>query len=306
MSRSMPRWLEIAADYRCNQRCVGCFATQPDGPSMDSREAADALLRAYRDGARSLWLGGGEPTLRRDLLAIVSAARRIGYTRVKLQTNGMMLAYPKVVARCAEAGVTEVAFAIKGATADTHDRFTQTPGAHALLLDAMSAVRAAGLAMEGDVLVYRDTARELPAIVEAYTPRGVTAWRVWLLTARDDPDAASQVPRISEVMPHLSAAMALGLSARPDFITSLHTPPCTVPASDRACLFFARELSMRIVNPGGHAFMLEDSPMEGGRYLPGCGECSFRARCGGIRDDYLARFGGDEFTPVSVGPSRDL
>jgi MoaA/NifB/PqqE/SkfB family radical SAM enzyme len=285
---------------------VGCFATQPDGASMDPRAVADALLRAYRDGARALWLGGGEPTLRRDMLATVSAARRIGYTRVKLQTNGMMLAYPKVVARCAEAGVTEVAFAIKGATADTHDRFTQTPGAHALLVEAMAAVRAAGLAMEGDVLVYRDTAKELPAIVEAYTARGVGQWRVWLLTARDDPEAAAQVPRIADVMQHLSAAMALGLSTRPDFITSLHTQPCTVPARDRACLFFARDLSMRIVNPGGHAFMLEDSPMEGGRYLPGCGACSFRARCGGIREDYLARFGGDEFTPVAVEASRDL
>ena len=36
--------------------------------------------------------------------------------------------------------------------------------------------------------------------------------------------------RIADVVPHLSAAMALGLSTRADFITSLHTPPCTVPA----------------------------------------------------------------------------
>ena len=50
----MPRWLEITADYRCNQRCVGCFATQPDGPSMDSREVADALLRAYRGEGRGV------------------------------------------------------------------------------------------------------------------------------------------------------------------------------------------------------------------------------------------------------------
>jgi MoaA/NifB/PqqE/SkfB family radical SAM enzyme len=297
----MTRWLEITADYRCNQRCLGCFSLQPDGPSMSSREVADALLRGYRDGARSLWLGGGEPTLRRDALATASAARRMGYTRVKLQTNGMLLAAPGNAARAAAAGVTEVAFAIKGATAATHDRFTRTPGAHALLLDAMDAVRAAGLAMEGDVLVYRDTARELPDIVAAYTPRGVARWRVWLLTATDDdPEAAAQVPRMADVAPHLSAAMALGLSADADFITSLHTPPCVVPARDRACLFFARELALRVVNPGGHAFMLEESPMEGGRYLPGCAGCAYRPRCGGLRADYLDRFGGEEFRPVVV------
>jgi hypothetical protein len=295
----MIRWLELTPDYRCNQRCLGCFSAQPDGPSMTSREVAEALQRAYRDGARSLWLGGGEPTLRRDVLAAASAARRLGYARVKLQTNGMLLAAPGNAARAAAAGVTEVAFAVKGATAETHDRFTRTPGAHALLLDAMGAARDAGLAMEGDVLVYRDTARELPAIVSAYTPRGVAQWRVWLLTATGDPEADAQVPRIADVVPHLSAAMALGLSDRADFLTSLHTPPCTVPAGDRACLFFARELGMRVVNPGGHSFMLETSPMEGGRYLDGCAGCAFRPRCGGIREDYLARFGAEEFRPVA-------
>jgi MoaA/NifB/PqqE/SkfB family radical SAM enzyme len=295
----MLRWLELTADYRCNQRCLGCFSALSDGPSMTSREAAEALQRGYRDGARALWLGGGEPTLRRDVLAAAAAARRLGYTRVKLQTNGMLLASPGNAARAAAAGITEVAFAIKGATAATHDRFTRTPGAHALLLEAMAAARAAGLALEGDVLVYRDTAHELPAIVAEYTPRGVASWRVWLLAATGDPEADRQVPRIGEVIPHLTAAMALGLSDRTDFITSLHTPPCTVPAADRACLFFAREFGMRVVNPGGHDFLLENSPMEGGRYLPGCAGCAYHPRCGGLREDYLARFGEEEFRPVA-------
>lgn len=297
----MLRWLEITADYRCNQRCVGCFSANPDGPSMDAREIVEALQRGYRDGARSLWLGGGEPTLRRDVLATVSAARRLGYTRVKLQTNGMMLAAPGNATRAAAAGVTEVAFAIKGATAETHDRFTRTPGAHALLLEAMEAVRAAGLTLEGDVLVYRDTAHELPSIVEGYTMRGVSRWRVWMLTATGDAEADAQVPRIAEVMPFLCEAMGLGLSMREDFIQSLHTPPCTLPEGYRRGLFFARELAMRVVNPGGHAFMLETSPMEGERYLSGCERCVYRSRCGGVRGDYLDRFGGEEFKPVARG-----
>jgi MoaA/NifB/PqqE/SkfB family radical SAM enzyme len=265
---------------------------------MSAREIVDALRRGYSDGARSLWLGGGEPTLRRDVLATASAARRMGYTRVKLQTNGMMLAVAGNAARAASAGVTEVAFSIKGATAESHDRLTRTPGAHALLVEAMDAVRSVGLAMEGDVLVYRDTARELPAIVERYTARGVSVWRVWMLAATGDPEADAQVPRIAEVMPFLVEAMELEISTREDFITSLHTPPCTVPQRHRRCLFFARELAMRVVNPGGHSFMLEASPMEGGRYLPGCDRCVYRPRCGGLREDYLARFGEGEFQPV--------
>ena len=40
--------------------------------------------------------------------------------------------------------------------------------------------------------------------------------------------------------------------------------------------------------------------MEGGRYLPGCDGCAYRPRCGGLRADYLDRFGGEEFRPVAV------
>ncbi len=293
------RWLELTPDYRCNQRCVGCFAVQPDGPSMDAREILDALARGRRDGATSLWLGGGEPTLRRDLFATASAARRMGYARIKLQTNGMLLAYPGYARRCVDAGVTEVAFAIKGATADTHDAYTRTPGAHALLVDGIAAARDAGLALEGDLLVYRGNAAEVPAMVARYTPLGVAAYRVWLLSSTEG-DVVEHVPRIADVMPHLSAARALGLSTREDFITSLHTPPCTVPARDAAMRFYAPDLALRVSNPGGHEFRLEASPMEGGRYLEGCARCVHRPRCGGLRDDYLAAHGAQEFVPVTA------
>lgn len=295
----MARWLELIADYRCNNRCLGCFAVAEHGPSMDARELSQTLRWGRSQGCTNLWLGGGEPTLRKELPGIVRAAKSLGYERIKLQTNGMLLAYPGYARRCADAGVTEVAFAIKGATAATHDAYTRTPGAHALLLDGVAAARDAGLALEGDLLVYRGNAAEIPAMVARYTPLGLAAYRVWLLSSTQG-DVTEHVPRIADVTPHLTAARALGLSTRADFITSLHTPACTLPEADHAMLFSAADLALRVSNPGGHEFLLESSPMEGGRYLEGCARCRHRPRCGGLRDDYLAAHGGGEFDPVAA------
>jgi cyclic pyranopterin phosphate synthase len=296
----MLRWLELSADYRCNNRCVGCFSSGEGGPSLGTREAAAALAEGRRQGAHALWLGGGEPTLRRDLFALLAEARRLGYTRIKLQTNGMMLAYPAFTERCATAGVTEVAFSIKGAGPETHDRLARTPGCHALMTRGIAEARRCGLALEGDVLVYRSNAHELPEIVRHYTAEGVGCFRLWLMSAVDqgDEDLSGEVPRVADVMPHVTAAMDLRLSDRPDFILSLHTPPCTVPASHRACLFHSRDLALLVVDASGHRFRLEDSPIEGGHYLEGCGRCVLRPRCGGVRRDYVALHGGDEFRPV--------
>jgi molybdenum cofactor biosynthesis enzyme MoaA len=300
------QWLEVTPGFRCNQGCLGCFSVvdparlPPDARTeMDAREVLDALARGRRDGARALWIGGGEPTLRRDLLATVRAARQMGYDRIKLQTNGMLLAYPDHARACAAAGVTEVAFALKGATAESHDRWTRTPGAHALLRQAMGHVRALGLPLEADVLVYRSTAHELPDLVRAYTPLGVGHYRLWLLSASDDAsdEVRREIPRLSDVAPWITAAMDLGLSPREDFITSLHTPACTLPVTHHRALFFAPDLAMRVANPGGHSLLLEDSPMEGGAYLPGCAGCVHRPRCGGPRRDYLQVHGPGEFVP---------
>jgi hypothetical protein len=295
------QWVELTPSYRCNNACLGCFASTTDAsPEMPDRVALDALTAGRRDGATGLWLGGGEPTLSRGTLRLAHAARRLGYTRVKLQTNGMMLAYPEYARRCRDAGVTEVAFSIKGADAATHDRLARTAGCFDLMRQGIANCRALGMDLEGDILVYRSNAHQLADIVGDHIPLGLKRFRVWMLTATD-PDALSESPQIADVTPHLAAALArLPPDAPPDALTSLHTPPCTLPAGCERARFYAPDLALRVVNPDGRAFLLEDSPMEGGAFLPGCAGCTLRPRCNGLRQDYLDRFGPGEFIPLAT------
>ena len=188
---------------------------------MTDGEIVDALQRGRADGADCLWLGGGEPTLRKDLFRIAALGRRLGYGRVKLQTNGMMLAYPEYARRCAEAGITEVAFSLKGANAATHDRITRTAGCFDLMARGVERARAAGLGLEGDLLVTTSNTPELPAMVSLGVDWGMRRFRVWLLSAtdatRDDPAVRAEVPRMRDVVPGLAAAQAQQ-SAKPTYV----------------------------------------------------------------------------------------
>lgn len=300
------QWVELTPSYRCNNACLGCFASTTDAsPEMPDRVALDALTAGRRDGATGLWLGGGEPTLSRSALRLAHAARRLGYTRVKLQTNGMMLAYPEYARRCRDAGVTEVAFSIKGATAATHDRLARTAGCFDLMQKGIANCRDLGMDLEGDILVYRSNAHELPDIVGGHIPLGLKRFRVWMLTATDPDDALAESPRVTDVTARLAAALArLPPDAPPDALTSLHTPPCTLPAGCERARFYAPDLGLRVVNPDGRTFLLQDSPMEGGAFLPGCADCALRPRCNGVRQDYLDRHGPGDFVPLAA--SRPL
>ncbi len=295
------RWLELTPDYRCNQRCVGCGAVGDGGPSLDSEELARAIIDGRRMGIDQLWIGGGEPTLRRDLIPLVRGARARGYSRIRLQTNAAMLAYPEVMRRLTEAGVTEISASIKGADAATHDRFARTPGAFDLLCKGIENARASGLVVEADVLLYRSTTASLPAIVQAFWARGVARFRVWMMAPDpNDPEALAEEPRWSEAARAVGDALALGLSDDPDHLVSLHSPPCTLDDELARARFFAPELGLLVHDASGHRFRLESSEIEGGAWARRCAGCALRPRCNGVRAAYLERHGDAELRPRSA------
>jgi MoaA/NifB/PqqE/SkfB family radical SAM enzyme len=292
-----PRWLELTPDYRCNHRCLGCGAGEA-GPHLTAAELDEAMARGRREGITRLWLGGGEPTLRPELLWLVRRGRARGYTRVLLQTNGAMLAYPELVRRLVDAGLTEVAFSIKGADAETHDRFSRAPGAFDLLLQGIENAREGGLALEGDVLIYRSTTASIPDVVRAFFPRGLRRFRLWSMAPDpDDAEAVAEEPRWAEVARAVGEALALGLSSDPDHLVSLHSPPCTLRGRAVRARFFAPDMGLLVHDASGHRFRLEDSAIEGGTYTRRCDACALRGRCNGVRAEYAARHGDAELSP---------
>ncbi len=305
----MARWLELSADYRCNNRCQGCFSVDDAGPSMTTAEAIETLRFHRERGAEWLWLGGGEPTLRRDLFALVGAARDLGFSRVRLQTNGMLLAYPQFARRCFEAGVSEISFGLRSATAQTHDRLTRTPGSFDLLVRGIAEWKKLGRPMEGDVLLYRSNLPELPEIVRTFHDLGLARFSLWLFSTTDTSDASldAEVPRIQDAMAEIARTMALRIDDDATrFITSLHTPPCTVPEECKNAIFFPAELDLVVANTGGHHFRLETSPIEGGHYTPRCAACAMRPRCNGARRDYVRIHGDAELQPLPKPRAPEL
>lgn len=90
---------------RCNLACTFCFARaerDEGGWEPTAGEILDALSAA--PGARTVFLCGGEPTLRPDLESVVSGLRAAGY-RTKLLTNGLALGDNEGLAALARAGL---------------------------------------------------------------------------------------------------------------------------------------------------------------------------------------------------------
>ena len=117
---SGPKKVIMNVTYRCNNRCTFCATgtrTQVDGDFDRQRE----LLVKYRKlGVTLLDFDGGEPTLNERLLHLIGFARRIGYERVNVTTNGRMAAYDGFAGKLVNSGLTSLLFSIHGPDAQTH------------------------------------------------------------------------------------------------------------------------------------------------------------------------------------------
>lgn len=206
----------IRTGYGCNNACV--FCNQGDWRATRGDRAAEDVQADVIDGARRaaqgsgvVVLAGGEVTLRHELPHWIETARRHGAKRVVIQTNGRMLAYPKLAETLVTSGADTFGVALHGPRAEVHDWLTQAPGSFDQAVRGVRNVVRAGARVYINTVITRSGFRHLPelaALLPALGARGVRF--IW-------PDAEgkaldlkpSVLPSPYMVAPHLWRAVAL-------------------------------------------------------------------------------------------------
>ena len=109
------RMLRISLTDRCNLRCRYCMPDE--GVSFVEKERlldVDSILSiarvAYGFGVRHFKLTGGEPTLRSDLIPVISGLRSMAGVDISMTTNGIHLA--RMAAALRDAGLDRLTISI--------------------------------------------------------------------------------------------------------------------------------------------------------------------------------------------------
>jgi 7,8-dihydro-6-hydroxymethylpterin dimethyltransferase len=149
----LPCSVLLEVTNRCNLNCAVCFADSGRGEAKDpSLEKITWLLERATAavGPSNLQLSGGEPTLRDDLPEIVEVARRIGYSFIQVNTNGLRLASDwAYVRRLLDTGLSSVFLQFDG----VDDEVYRSLRGRALLDQKLQAVKNCGETGLGVVLV---------------------------------------------------------------------------------------------------------------------------------------------------------
>lgn len=281
-------------NLRCNQRCTYCTrrAERDDLAAIAPSALRAEITRAAAKGAGELRLTGGEPTLRRDLEALVEHARREGIERITVETNATLVDDARAQALSA-AGLRTARVNLVGAD-DRVDAITRDPGGITRSLAGTRALLRAGVAVEVVVTLTRETAPLVTALPAALLAALDGAGRPTLFeaTAPDDvPDPDGTLPAAALVdalraLERACAEVAIPLRLAP----GSGPPPCAFPPRARPSHLYA--LSPRR-GPSPHH-----------RTVDACARCAIADRCPGWSDAHLRRHPLPDLHPITDERAR--
>ena len=249
----IPRRATLTLLTDCDNRCVFCA---PEGSPPVSPRHIDDLDRAL-DGLRarhdSLTLIGGEPALHPALPAVVAAARRWGFTRIGIQSNGRHLREPGLAAALRDAGLTDVHLSLHGHGPAIHDYHTGVEGSFVEVVAGLDAARHAGLTTVVTTVLTRSNARSLGGLATWLAAQDVAAWAIAV------PHTIGRlIAAFDRVFPRLGMAMPYALHALAN-------------AQSKGVVVFLRGAPLCVLGPFAARCLPDDPRAFDPRRCDGCG-----------------------------------
>ncbi|MBP7126945.1 radical SAM protein [Myxococcota bacterium] len=289
--------VDLILGYECNVQCDYCSITpEMRRQNLSTAEAIRELAYARSLGIRKAAFGGGEPTMRRDFLALARLARDRGFEELKVSSNGLLYSYREFAERTVEAGVTKFHVSVMAHTTELYASILGRPDGLALVEQGVRNLVDLGHPPVADLIIKADTFRHLPDIVESWAGRGIDTFALWLVSLSDRNAAfPDSLPRVREMREHIIEAFERGRRLGVT-VYSRHIPRCFLKGYEEFCRDL-REDRVLVVTPGSRFFLWE-SAISPNAYVPRCERCRLaRDVCPGVRRDYLARHGDDEVEP---------
>ncbi|PIP18824.1 MAG: hypothetical protein COT38_05500 [Candidatus Omnitrophica bacterium CG08_land_8_20_14_0_20_41_16] len=270
---------------RCNNHCLMC--TNPDDFWKEKDYNYDYLsqrLLLLRGKIKDITVTGGEPTIHPDFLRIIELLKReLPNIEITLLSNGRRFFYPLFAKKCLELNNMNIAIALHGYDAQTHDRITLVKGSFAQTVTGIKNLlkyKRKSQNLEIRIVITKLTSPYVHKILYFIRGNFPTVDRVVLMFMEIEGRADKDIKTIGTTYKEWNSYLPRIKSMIKDFreIRLYHFPLCTVEPS--LWKYVWRTLS-------------KDEIL----FPPQCKICWYRKYCLGVHKRYLKRIGDSEFSP---------
>jgi len=167
-TRRVPLDGTIETTFRCNLNCVHCYVSEPATSRLTRRRELPAarlmslITEITEAGCLSLLLTGGEPLLRPDFPDVYLHALKRGLL-VTVFTNGTLLS-ERIADLFSEYRPERLEISLYGATRDTYERVTRTPGSFDRCMAGIRRAASRGLPLRLKTMAMASNQREIAAM----------------------------------------------------------------------------------------------------------------------------------------------
>lgn len=294
--------------FSCNNNCVMC-TTQPKHSYYTDR-STDEILHDLKQGRKQNYkrveFTGGEPTIRKDILYLISLARTLGYEEIGISTNGRMFSCESFTKQAVVNGLNKLNISLYGFNRQLHDAITRTPGSFSQTLKGIKAcLNYPQIVLTVNTVVFDFNYKYLDKIAKYLLTLGVQYWNLLDLIPdgyaknRYSSLAINSLIRLSHQLQKLDTVIF-----RFKGVTFFDFPLCLFSEQFRQIpnVFFisaqGRVESTRQIGYHSKRFKVkrqnhfyEDIHKQ---RIPICKKCKFYNSCGGIWKEYLSLYGAEE------------
>ncbi|MHB1464085.1 MAG: radical SAM protein [Thermoleophilia bacterium] len=165
----IPAGGSIDLTSRCNLNCIHCYVkSNPREPELTLPELDRLLDEIAVAGCLWLLMTGGEPLLRPDFAEVYLLAKKKGFL-INLFTNAVLVT-ERTAGLLAEWRPFAIEVTLYGATKETYEQVTRTPGSFERCMNGIKLIRENGLPLRFKTMllnVNRDELNQMMALAES-------------------------------------------------------------------------------------------------------------------------------------------
>ncbi len=297
----------IITGYACNNNCFFCIdSDKRKFKEKTTKEIKKDIRESKKNGTSYLEFIGGEVTIRRDVLEIISYAKKTGFDNIVMATNGRMLAYPDFARRLVEAGLTEIILSIHGHNNKLHDFLTCSKGSFDQLILGLNNLRDINFKnISANTTIIKQNYKFLPDIGKLLLKNRIKNVEYIFV----DPNIGGarnnfyeMVPRISEIAPYVKKTLDMVKSKTAYSWHIRYVPLCffvgyeeNISELNEVEIFDSKHLAPDFIN-----LDINSSRKKIGRKKPKkqCENCILYDKCEGIWVEYIKNYGSEELKAI--------
>lgn len=284
--------------YSCNNDCLFCATGGNHKPDLATREVRD-FMEQHLSYGETVQLTGGEPTIRSDIIDILSFAHHSFGAPIAMLTNARRFCDREFAHEMADSGLSDVCASLYSHKRSLHDSLTCRKGSFAETVAGIKNLESLGVRVQVRTLITRPTFTDMPYMVDFIASQfknvqiSISAMDVVENAYRN---RSTMVVRLSEAAPYVEESIEVtwNYGIR---ISVIDFPMCLLRPHYRTAVVPRNRMhsSVKYRSPRTVQFNRDQACTVGSHDK--CVSCFLRDTCPGTWQSYISIYGDSELRP---------